>query len=164
LVKKEQRKRLDLLQFEPAFQKDALEEYERNIISLASLSQAHGIKALFTTQPMLWKENMLPEEQDVIWMALYKYKGITYQLPTGTSAMLLEILNQILLKVCENKKYDCLDLATLIPRTLDMFYDDVHFNENGAKKVAGLVKDSLILKYGHFFNKDQNTNFSISSN
>ncbi len=142
-VAKDQRMKRPLLPFEPAFKESTLEEYERYIISLAGLAEAHGIKVLFTTQPMLWKAEMSPEEEKVLWLAQYNHKGIIYRLEPGTAARLLGTLNERLLKVCREKGYPYLDLSELIPHTLDIFYDDVHFNEKGAETVAELVRDAL---------------------
>jgi lysophospholipase L1-like esterase len=140
------RMKLPLLDFEPRFSEEALRDYEKDIISLAALSESHGIRVLFLTQPMLWKEVPLPEEEKVDWMGIYRHQGRLYRLKSRTSSRLLETLNRKLLETCRKMDYDCLDLAGIIPRSLDVFYDPVHFNEKGAELVAISVRDALLSK------------------
>ncbi len=138
------------LPFEPVFKETALGDYELDIVTLSTIAKAHGIKVLFLTQPMLWKENPSPEEEAVNWLGTYEHQGHIYRLQSGTSAKLLETLNQHLMLICEEKHFECLDLAGRIPRSLEAFYDPVHFNEQGARMVAEAVRDALLARA--FFN------------
>ncbi len=42
--------------------------------------------------------------------------------------------NQRLIDICRSKKVTCINLE--LPHSSDAFYDDCHFNENGADLVA----------------------------
>ena len=137
------RLQLPLLPHEPKIPAAALQDYKKDILSLAAIAQEHDIRVLFTTQPMLWKETPLPEEEGVDWLGMYEYQGKNYRLAARTSARLLESLNQQLLQTCREQQLACLDLASGIPRSLEYFYDPVHFNEKGAERVAELVASSL---------------------
>ena len=95
---------------------------------------------------MLWKEVPSPEEEGVDWLGVYEHQGHKYRLAARTSARLLETLNQQLLQTCREQQLDCLDLASVIPRSLEYFYDPVHFNEKGAARVAELVAAALSLQ------------------
>ena len=44
--------------------------------------------------------------------------------------------NAELLSACREHGIDCLDLAALLPADTTVFYDDLHFNEAGARAVA----------------------------
>jgi len=60
----------------------------------------------------------------------------------------MEAFNKRLLKVCENNKdILCIDLEKKVPKTFGYMYDDMHFNENGAKFVAkeisSFMKDNI---------------------
>ena len=44
--------------------------------------------------------------------------------------------NRKMLEVCRKRGIECLDLAGDFPRDLSVFYDDAHFNENGARLMA----------------------------
>ncbi len=121
----------------------ALSDYTANLISLDALGRAHGIKSIFLTQPALWKQRMSDEENSVDWMGVTERAGKEYRIPGETSARLLEILNVQLLAACQTNNLTCLDLAAVIPRDLDHFYDSVHFNERGAELTGGAVANFI---------------------
>lgn len=48
-----------------------------------------------------------------------------------------------MLEVCADRRVECLDLAAMLPKDDTVFYDDVHFNEAGAERVAAAVAERL---------------------
>ncbi len=144
---------LPTLPYEPQLSEAALNDYEANIISLAALGRAHGNKILLTNQPSLWKASPTKEERAVDWMSHYWHDGQEYRLEGVTSDRMLSAVNQRLMTTCDVHRIDCLDLAAEIPKTLEYFYDPLHFNDKGAEEVAKLVADKL-LSTGFF---DQST-------
>jgi hypothetical protein len=48
----------------------------------------------------------------------------------------MTIYNEKLKEVCHQRGVECLDLDSKLAKNTDIFYDDVHFNENGARAVA----------------------------
>jgi len=52
-------------------------------------------------------------------------------------------LNDVLLTVCQARHIPCIDLAEKLPRTSTMFYDDVHFNDQGSEAVSKVVYEAL---------------------
>ncbi len=120
----------------------ALEDYERTLERVIELSKEKNINLIFMTQPYLYKENMIPEEDASLWMT-YDFGDIYY--PIETMIFSTEEFNKRLLKVCEiNKDIFCIDLEKKVPKTLDYIYDDMHFNENGASFVSEEI--SLFIK------------------
>jgi lysophospholipase L1-like esterase len=123
-----------------------LSEYRRNVELLTRISREHGARPLFLTQPCLWSDALSAEEEALLWMG-----GVgDYQARPGaayyTSAALargMRIYNEALLATCAELGADCLDLAAALPRDTTVFYDDVHFNEAGARRVAELVAAAL---------------------
>jgi hypothetical protein len=113
-----------------------LDEYERNIQTLNGIARAHGVKALFLTQPSLWHQVDTATEQSVLWMATYKHHGTWYKLSPATAHEMLAQLNGRLLAQCHAQSLWCIDLANQVPASLKFFYDDMHFNERGAELVA----------------------------
>ncbi len=124
----------------------ALEDYERNLKRVINLSKEKNITLIFLTQPYLWKENMTQEEDASLWMT-NDFGEIYY--PTETMIYSIDAFNKRLLKVCKNNKdIFCIDLDKDVPKTLDYFYDDMHFNENGARfvseKLSLYIKENLL--------------------
>ncbi len=123
----------------------AMDDYEKNIISLTALAVAHKISPIFTTQPMLWKPVMSSREEAVDWLAgTVLSDGRNYRVPPSEQARALEALNRRLLDTCSRRHLTCIDLEKKIPRSLQFFYDSVHLNEAGAEGVASHVAESIL--------------------
>jgi lysophospholipase L1-like esterase len=122
-----------------------LDDYEKNIVSLSALAVAHKIIPIFTTQPMLWKPIMNSDEEAVDWLVgTVVSEGRLYRLHSSEQARLLEVLNRQLLKTCSKQNLKCIDLEKSIPRSLQYFYDPLHFNEAGAEAVAHHVAQGIL--------------------
>ena len=112
----------------------ALDDYEGNLGRLIEIAQENNVSVIFSTQPFLWKENMSKEEDSSLWMTT-DFNGNFYPVKTMSDSM--EKFNLRLLSFCaKNKKTVCFDLERKVPKSLNYFYDDMHFNENGAEFVA----------------------------
>jgi lysophospholipase L1-like esterase len=124
--------------------RESLIDYERNVVSLAALAAAHSVTPVFTTQPMLWKPEMSAREKSVDWLiGTVMKEGRRQRVSSSQQAHALETLNRRLLETCARRGLKCIDLEKEIPRSLDYFYDSVHFNEAGAQKVAEHVAGYL---------------------
>jgi len=114
--------------------KNSLCKYESNIDKIIRISRKKNVRLLLLTQPSVWKENMSPTEEKNLWMTT-DLKGNSYS--SMIMAYLMEAYNHELLEICKrNQDIYCFDLASKIPKNMTCFYDDVHFNEGGAKKAA----------------------------
>src|SRR5690606_16482325 len=124
----------------------ALGEYRRNVVALARLCADHGARPLFLTQPCLWREDLAPEDEALLWMGGvgdYQREPGAACCPARALAEGLGRYNEELAAACAEAGADCLDLAALLPRDRTVFYDDVHFNEHGARLVADRVAEAL---------------------
>ncbi len=117
----------------------ALGEYRANLRAIAREARARGARPVLITQPALWRADLSPEEEALLWFGWA---------PDGfyTAAALAEGMdryNRALLEVCELDDLDCVDLAARVPRRPAMFIDDVHFSEAGARRVAEVLDEAL---------------------
>src|SRR5262249_10811594 len=55
------------------------------------------------------------------------------------SASIMARYNEVLMETCSSQNLDCLDLASQIPKTAEMFFDDFHFTEAGSRRVATVI-------------------------
>lgn len=124
----------------------ALEEYARNAEEIVRRGREMGVEVVFLTQPALWREALTEEEQRTLWMGgtgdFQAGPGGTYY-TAGALARALTAYNRTVLEVCTRTATDCLDLVPHVKQDLSIFYDDCHFNENGARKVASVVAHFL---------------------
>jgi lysophospholipase L1-like esterase len=121
----------------------ALDEYRRNLRTLAARARAYGAPMLFVTQPTLWAKAMGPAEQTRLlagglgpiktWCTHQRYYA-----PAALAAG-MQAFNDVLRGVCREPGMTCRDLAATLPARADYFYDDMHLSEAGAARVAELV-------------------------
>ena len=119
---------------------DSLSEFRRNLNTIIDLAKARHVRIIFMTQPALWREDLTDKERALLWFG--RGKDNRYY---SVEALLqgLSAYNEQTKAVCQQRGVECIDLAGLLPRDMTVFYDDAHFNESGAGKVAGLVAEQL---------------------
>jgi hypothetical protein len=120
----------------------ALEEYARNINKMVEIAQKNSIRLIFITQPTLWKPDLSADLDALLWLG-----GIgDFQMENHPSYYSPEALatgiqkyNDTLLNICQKRHLECVDLASILQKDTTVFYDDVHFNESGARKVSEVL-------------------------
>jgi lysophospholipase L1-like esterase len=120
----------------------ALKGYANNINKLIDIAQEKSVRPIFMTQPTMWKPGLPDNLNALFWLG-----GIgDFQRESGRpyySVAALErgirLYNDTLLQVCKERHVECLDLASVLEKDTTVFYDDVHFNESGSRKVAKLL-------------------------
>ena len=123
-----------------------LGEFRRNLNILVDLAAARGVRLIFLTQPFLWRDDLTAREIALLIAGRAASNPGEEARRYYTVKALEEGMdryNKAMLEVCRSRGVECLDLATRIPRSLGAFYDDVHFNDGGAKLVAQIVSDYL---------------------
>jgi len=129
-----------------------LEDYKKNLNRIIKISRENKVDIIFATQPFLWKENMTEEEDSSLWMST-DFNGNFY--PTETMIDSMNKFNTKLLKVClENRDIVCLDLEKKIEKSLDFFYDDMHFNEKGAEYTSKIFTNFIRENFEEFKYKE----------
>jgi len=90
---------------------------------------------------------MTPEEKALLWMGGTNF----FDLGPGKEYYSLEALpktmalyNDTLTDVCRARGVECVDIASALPRTSEVFYDDAHYTELGASLVADRSSQYLL--------------------
>ena len=76
---------------------------------------------------------MPEQERGLLWMG-WRPDGKFYTTTALKKAM--DSYNARVMDICRKADLECVDLAKLLPPSTDVFYDDMHFNESGARSVA----------------------------
>ena len=122
----------------------ALEEYKERLRTLADVAQEHGIRLILVTQPTLWRADLPPALDRLLLMGGRGFPVATSYYTVGVLTQALQAYNAALWSVCGERRLDCVDLASLLPQNVSVFYDDFHFNESGADKVGTALARQLI--------------------
>lgn len=109
-----------------------LDSYRSNLKSIIGLARVHNIRLLLMTQATTWNSEIDPETTDWQWATFRN--GITYSEQNLETA--LKEYNGVMRQLAAENKLLLFDLAGSIPKSLEFFYDDCHFNINGAEWTA----------------------------
>ena len=126
---------------EPVVANEAgLANYARNVVSLAGLCKEHGVVPVFTTQPSMFPPEPTAEQRLAYWGC---HDGI-HRITAENFTALLRTVNERLQRTCTARSYPCIDLDAAVPKGLGHFYDQVHFNEAGAVRVAEALVEPVV--------------------
>jgi lysophospholipase L1-like esterase len=117
-----------------------LDEYERSLTRIVAASRALGTNLVFVTQPALWDPELPPDQARY---ALFGRRDDGSYTSLGSLARGIALYNERMQEVARREGVASIDLARHVPRSTEAFYDDLHFNENGAEIVAELLAREL---------------------
>lgn len=127
----------------------SLGEYRANLASILDLCAQRSVGVLLLTQPTVWDADVSREVERLLWLGgvgdFMAREGCEYYTP-GVLRLALDRYNAALLEVARARGLEVCDLASSIPRDTAAFYDDMHFNENGARLVARSVAEHLFAR------------------
>ncbi len=122
--------------------------YERNLRTILDLARLDGTRVALMTEPYLFKDSMTPQEMSVLRLinveALNRQKA--WSLATAKRGM--DRYNDVMRRMATECGLVLIDLEKAIPKTLDYFWDDVHYCDRTfdliADHVAGRLRESGI--------------------
>lgn len=125
----------------------ALNEFERNLHLVYEEAQSQKLDVIFVTQASLYKDTMGVFESSLLWMGgvgdFQKKIKRPYYAPSVLNHA-LGLYNQRLVAFCKDKpNVRLIDLAAHLPKDTSVFYDDCHYNESGARQVAGFISSTF---------------------
>jgi len=116
-----------------------VDAYRERVRTLVDLCLEAGIEPVLLTQPVLFGDGIDPrtgvEIGDRDWG-----EGRSASLGWAT----LAAYNAVTLEVAREKRIHAIDLATLVPKDSSLYYDWVHFTNEGSRVVADLVAADLV--------------------
>ncbi len=125
-----------------------LESYRNRLEQLADTCVAWHILPVFVTQPNLFgfgKDSVTGAD-----LTLFPTDGPTVEMNGALIWGMLERYNDVVRRLCAQKKLPLIDLARLMPKNSLYFYDMSHFTNQGAAEVSSLLAgpfDSILKEY-----------------
>jgi lysophospholipase L1-like esterase len=123
-----------------------LAAYRKNLEEIVRLAREDGVRLVFLTQPTLWRADLTPEEERLLWAGgvgdfRVEPGALYYEAPALARA--LDAYNDTLRDVCRATGTTCVDLAREIPRSTEFFFDDFHFTDRAQPVIASLVAEGV---------------------
>jgi hypothetical protein len=133
--------------------------YATNLRSMIGLAKSNHVRFVYMTQATTWNSRVDPAAKDHHWM---RYRagapgarpgddGVTFREDLMDAAM--ERLNNTMRAVSAEESVPMYDLARVLPKSLEYFYDDCHFNTAGSL-AAGKGLAAFLVAAGTFSNAD----------
>jgi lysophospholipase L1-like esterase len=113
-------------------------EYEQNLRTLVGVARANGIEPVFITQPAIWGAPPGPWEE-----TLWVHPHPDYRVSPDQLWRVLEGFNDVTRRVAQDQDAALVDLARLLPKTIENFTDDEHFTIAGSRAVADIIRTEL---------------------
>ena len=121
----------------------ALAGFRDQLIEAAALCRGAGVRLVLLTQPSVWSAELSPAAEANLWMG----RGVDGAGSEGrdefyTPARLAEgmaLYNAEIRRFAAAQDLECIDIAQALGPNEAYFYDDVHFNEAGAREVTRLL-------------------------
>ncbi len=124
----------------------ALAEFRAVLLELSASATRHGTELVLVTQPALWSADLAPEFEARLWLGgvgdFQHRPGCDYY-TTAALARGLALFNAELQTFARAHNLALLDLARALTGDPRCFYDDVHFSEEGARRVASFLAQGL---------------------
>ena len=120
----------------------SLPAFDRNMRDLVRILKARDIEVVMGNQPFLYKQNLSAAELEVLWFPMtHRRKGSRPSLESMRKGM--ELYNAKSEQIAREEGVHFVDLESHLPKTLEYFYDDVHFKVKGSEAVAHAFRDYI---------------------
>ena len=116
---------------------ELLEAYRQRVLGLVNSTRQAGAVPILITQPTLWGQGI--DDITGINLALAR-------LPVGngeTSWRILERYNDVTRSICAATQTPCIDLAHQLPKSRLIFYDSLHYTNEGNRQTGAIVSAFL---------------------
>ena len=116
------------------------DEYRQGINAIADYCTGAKFDCVFLTQPHGYQDGAEQALIDRFWMTPPKED---YTVGMAAMKKTANLYNEFLLSTAREANLKSCDLAADMTPSIEFFYDDCHYNEQGARKVADLLSKCL---------------------
>jgi lysophospholipase L1-like esterase len=110
----------------------------RDLVAACNKSR---LRCIFLTQPTAYDARIEPALQQRLWMTP---PGVNFTLSLAEMAQFALAYNRTLLDAVRAQGGEACDIVPALPPTTQYFYDDCHYNENGARAMAKAIQACIV--------------------
>ena len=111
-------------------------DYAATLREISHLCKENHLTCLFMTQPHAYSEATPADLRSRFWMTP---PWATYTLDFGSMSHIASLYNEFLKSFAAQEGHPLCDLASAMEPLPKFFYDDLHFTDEGSRRVADLV-------------------------
>jgi lysophospholipase L1-like esterase len=121
-----------------------LDAFEANLERMVDRARRQGFDLLLLTQGALYRDDLTADEQALLWFGSVDENPFAAKAPeryftVRAMSRMLHAYNERTRKVCAQRDIACVDVARELPPTTETYYDDVHFNPQGSRRLGDLL-------------------------
>ncbi len=132
----------------------SINNYMKNINTIIGMCIKNDVPIILETHPSSWNSNVDSNLEDYTWLTpRINIRGKEYKLSQSYSDSLLERMNNFIRNQKFKNKVFVHDLSKITPKSSEYFYDDCHFNINGAKHHSKTLSEFIIQNKNRIFIK-----------
>lgn len=120
---------------------EALKSYKEKLAGMVEAAEYNNTKLILVTHPAMWRSDLSTQERKLLWWGSIdtgKNKDICFASPKEMQKTLI-LFNRAMINFCRANEVAYIDLAGESRDHRDIFYDDCHFNEKGARIAADIL-------------------------
>jgi lysophospholipase L1-like esterase len=115
--------------------------FDDNLHRIAGIVLPLGIRLVLVTQGSLYRNPMPADDESLLWFgsveqSVFAHPPAPQYYSAASMQRALAKYNAITLRLCEERKLVCVDADALLPHSTAIYYDDVHFNIGGARRLG----------------------------
>jgi lysophospholipase L1-like esterase len=114
--------------------------YGEHARSVAAFCRSHALRCMLVDQPAAYGPDISDQLRARLWMTP---PNEDYTLSLENMAYIAQLYNSSLQDIAREARLPFCGISGRVAPTSAFFYDDCHFNEPGARRVAGLLADCV---------------------
>lgn len=125
--------------------------FRNNFKIISELARNSNTKIIFMTQPNIYKENMTREELQSLTMLNKEAIGDGIKWTYETAFAGIKKYNDTIRELSSELNIPLIDLEKVVPKSLEYFYDDVHYTD----KTYDIISEYLADELSKMFNRNR---------
>jgi len=121
-----------------------LVSFRNNLKTLTELARNSDTKIIFMTQPNIYKQKMTSEELQSLNMLNREAIGDGIRWTYETALSGIKKYNDTIRELSNELNVPLVDLEKVVPKSLDYFYDDVHYTDKTYDLISSYLSDELL--------------------
>ncbi|MCL6494211.1 MAG: SGNH/GDSL hydrolase family protein [Ignavibacterium sp.] len=121
-----------------------LVSFRNNLKTLTELARNSDTKIILMTQPNIYKEKMKSEELRSLTMLNKEAIGDGVRWTYETAFAGIKKYNDTIRELSSELNIPLIDLEKIVPKSLEYFYDDVHYTDKTYDLISSYISDELM--------------------
>lgn len=117
--------------------------FERNLNLIIEISRIHNTKVVLITEPTIYKESMTAVELESLEMYNQEAVGEGKKWTYITAFKALNMYNDKIREVATKQQVLLIDLEKAIPKSLEYFRDDVHYQDKAFDLISKFISENM---------------------